>query len=93
MATLRDCASFVSGLGAGVALAVLVTPRSGSEVRKGIREKVQRGTQVLKDGKTAAESALERELEGIEAAVDAGKRAYRDTSGRGQRDAVRAPAG
>lgn len=93
MATLRDCASFVSGLSAGMALAMLVTPRSGSAVRNGIREKVQRGTQVLKDGKSAAETVLERELEGIGAAVDAGKRAYRDTTGRGQTDAAPAAAG
>jgi hypothetical protein len=84
MTTIRDCASFVSGFGAGVALALLFAPRAGLEVRNEIREQVQRGAQALKDSKSAAEGALERELGGIGAAVDAGKRAYQDAARRGQ---------
>lgn len=93
MTTIRECASFVSGLGAGVALALLFAPRAGCEVRTGVREQVRRGAQALKDGKSAAEGALERELDGIGAAVDAGKRAYHDAVRRGQRSSAPATTG
>jgi hypothetical protein len=84
MTTKRDCACFVSGLSAGMALMFFFTPRSGAQFRNQIREKVSRGAQALRDGKSAAKGALGREVEGMEAALEAGKRAYQTTTGRGQ---------
>lgn len=87
MTSARDCAYFMSGLGAGLAIALLFAPRSGSAVRNEIRHTLQRGGQAIRDGKTVAAAALEREKEGLGAAIDAGKRAYQETTGRGRREA------
>jgi hypothetical protein len=86
MTTKRDYACFVSGLSAGMAIAFLLTPRAGAEVRNQIKEKVNRGAQALREGKAAAAEVLEREVDGINSAIDAGKKAYQARTGRaGQR--------
>jgi hypothetical protein len=93
MRTLRDFACFFSGVGAGMAAAVLLTPRTGADVRNQLREKVDQGAQALRRGKAAAEQAVDREMEGVGAAIDAGKRAYLDTTGRGRGETDAQPAG
>ena len=93
MTTKRDCACFVSGLSAGMALTFLFTPRSGAKFRNKIREKLNRGAQALREGKSAAKDALGREVEGVEAALDAWKSAYQTTTGRGQGAKSPHPAG
>lgn len=79
MTSTRDCACFLSGLGAGVAVALLIAPRSGSQTRNEIRQKLEKGRQIFRDSKATAMETLEREKEGLEAAIDAGKRAYCET--------------
>jgi len=93
MTNIRDYACFVSGLSAGVALAFSFAPRSGAEFRNQIQAKVRRGADALREGKTAAGNALDRRMEGIGAALDAGKRAYQSTTGRVQRESTQQPAG
>ena len=92
MSRLHTCASFTVGLGAGMALASLFAPRTGSEVRNGIREGLNRGAQALKESKSAAGAALERKMGGFEAAIDAGKRAYRSKTGGDQKGVLVAPS-
>jgi gas vesicle protein len=45
---------FLAGLGAGVALTALLTPRSGASTRRLIGRKVGEGTDWMKDKATAA---------------------------------------
>lgn len=82
MTTTRDCAYFFCGLSAGVAAALLIAPRSGPETRNEIRQTLEKGKQILRDGKANAVETLDREKEGLKAAIDAGKNAYRETTGR-----------
>jgi gas vesicle protein len=78
----RDCSSFFAGLGAGIGIALVFAPKSGAQVRCGIQEKLDQGRQKLQQTKTAAYQAVEREKEGISAAVGAGRQAYREATGR-----------
>ena len=85
--TTRDCSVFFSGMGAGVCLALLLAPRSGAQLRSGLHDKVDLGRQKLRETKTAAYQAMERERDGISAALDAGKQAYREATGRAKQGA------
>lgn len=76
MNTMRNCAIFASGMSMGIALTLFLSPQSGPEVRNGIRSKLRQGAQAIRDKKHEAEAAIERETRGVEAALDAGKRAY-----------------
>jgi gas vesicle protein len=82
---------FFLGLGLGVAAGVLFAPKSGSETREFIKSKanesadyVKRRSENLKD--QAAETidrgkdALRRHKENLNAAVEAGKQAYREAA-------------
>jgi gas vesicle protein len=82
---------FFLGLGLGVAAGVLFAPKSGSETREFIKSKagesadyVKRRSENLKE--TAAETidrgkeTLRRHKENLNAAVEAGKQAYRDAA-------------
>ena len=80
--TTRDYSCFFSGLGAGICLALVFAPKSGAEIRSGIREKVDQSRQKLRETKTAAYEAVERKKDGFASAVDAGKQAYREATGR-----------
>jgi gas vesicle protein len=82
MTTTRDYACFLSGLGAGVAVALLLTPRSGSQIRNEIKQTLAKGRQILRDSTATVVEGLEREKESLEAAIDAGKKAYSQTAGR-----------
>ncbi|HYZ84113.1 MAG TPA: YtxH domain-containing protein [Bryobacteraceae bacterium] len=81
---------FLLGLGIGVAVGFLFAPQSGEETRGLIRSKANEGGDYLKrrgeELKGSAEdmvergkSAWNRQREQINAAVDAGKQAYRET--------------
>ncbi len=91
MTTTRDCACFLSGLGAGVAVALLIAPRSGSQTRNEIRQSLEKGRRIFRDGKATAVETLEREKVGLQAAIDAGKRAYCETTGRSPAGSNAAP--
>lgn len=80
---------FFLGLGAGVALGMILAPKSGSETRGLIRDKTYEGTDYLKrkgeDLKDSAgdmvergKTAVSRQKDQFSAAVDAGKQAYRE---------------
>lgn len=81
---------FLLGLGIGVAAGLLFAPQSGEETRGMIRSKADEGKDYLRSRgeelRDQAEeladrgrSALQRQKDQLAAAVDAGKRAYRET--------------
>jgi gas vesicle protein len=80
---------FLAGLGIGALIGILVAPRSGEETREYLRERYEdtrdlakqkarelreRTGELVEKGK----DFVERQRESVEAAVDAGKQAYRD---------------
>src|SRR5271165_4289302 len=84
--------SFLLGLGVGVGIGMLFAPKSGQETREIIKNKAGEGTDFLKQRgsdlkQTANEwvdkgkEALNRQKENLADAMEAGKRAYRDTVG------------
>jgi gas vesicle protein len=84
--------SFLLGLGVGVGIGMLFAPKSGAETREIIKNKAGEGTDYLKQRsadvkQTAAEwvdkgkDALSRQKDNLADAMEAGKRAYRDTVG------------
>src|SRR5579862_9726908 len=84
--------SFLLGLGVGVGIGMLFAPKSGQETRDMIKNKAGEGTDFLKqrsaDLKQSAgewvdkgRDALGRQKDNLTDAMEAGKRAYRDTVG------------
>ncbi len=77
------------GIGIGVAVGMLFAPKTGDETRQMLRSKADEGKDYLKrrgeELRGSAEelvdrgkSAVSRQKENINAAVDAGKQAYRE---------------
>lgn len=84
--------AFLLGLGVGVGIGMLFAPKSGQETREMIKNKAGEGSDYLKQRssdfkQTASEwvdkgkDALGRQRDNLADAVEAGKRAYRDTVG------------
>ena len=84
--------AFLLGLGVGVGLGMLFAPKSGQETREIIKNKAGEGTDFIKQRgadlkQTAGEwvdkgkDALGRQKDNLADAMEAGKRAYRDTVG------------
>jgi gas vesicle protein len=84
--------AFLLGLGVGVGIGMLFAPKSGQETREIIKNKAGESTDFLKQRssdlkQTANEwvdkgkDALGRQKDNLNDAVEAGKRAYRDTVG------------
>lgn len=84
--------AFLLGLGVGVGLGMLFAPKSGQETREIIKNKAGEGTDYIKQRgtdlkQTAGEwvdkgkDALGRQKDNLTDAMEAGKRAYRDTVG------------
>ena len=88
---------FFFGLGIGVATGILFAPKAGEDTRRLIRDKavdskdyLRRRSEEFRDqASEAAESALERgretlsrQRDSFSAALDAGRDAYREASGR-----------
>jgi gas vesicle protein len=80
---------FAFGLGLGLAIGVLFAPKSGEETREFIRSKTDEGKEYLRrrseelreqagDAIERGKAAVGRQRDHLSAAVDAGKRAYRD---------------
>lgn len=80
---------FLAGIGIGAILALLFAPRSGEETREFLRERTQDGRDYMKkQGRVLRNRAEEyaekgkgvagRQRESLEAALEAGKRAYQD---------------
>lgn len=80
---------FLAGLGIGAAIALLLAPRSGEETREYLRERyddardlAQRKARELKErtGELVEKGKdfVGKQRDTVEAAVDAGKQAYRD---------------
>jgi gas vesicle protein len=79
------------GLGIGVAAAFLFTPKSGQDSRQYLRSKADEGADYLKkqaqqvanttaDVLDRAAKAVRHQKENVEAAVDAGRNAYREAA-------------
>ena len=80
---------FFLGLGVGVAVGVLFAPKSGTETREYIRSKANEGADYVKrrgaelkdttsDALDRGKETLRRHKDNLNAAVEAGKQAYRD---------------
>lgn len=89
MSSYRELKYFCVGLSIGAATAVLYAPKSGSQLRKQVRDTADQGVSYLKDQADGAKKAADdlvdrgvrvaqRQKENLMAAVDAGKQAYRD---------------
>lgn len=88
----KECTlGFLMGLGAGVTIGLLFTPKPGREVRKYIAdstaEKAAKIKTGAKDAWNVASQAVERgraevfrQKEGISAALDAGAKAYQQAT-------------
>lgn len=85
--------AFLAGLGIGAVIALLFAPRSGEETREYLRDRygearddARKKVHDLRDRaeeyKEKGKEFVGRQRESLEAAVDAGKRAYRDEKGK-----------
>ncbi|MCU1335748.1 MAG: Late embryosis abundant protein [Bryobacterales bacterium] len=81
---------FLTGVGAGIGVGMLLAPRTGEKTRKMIRGKANEGAAYLRDrGNEVRDAAAEairdstrkvaKGTEAVRAAVDAGRQAYSDT--------------
>lgn len=81
---------FLLGMGVGVAVGILFAPKAGPETRELIRSKADEGKDyLLRQSDSVKESAtelyekgksvLQKQRDHVNAAVDAGKQAYRET--------------
>jgi gas vesicle protein len=81
---------FCVGAAVGVAAAVLLTPKSGSDTREYVTSKANSGVDYVKtraeEARAAAadvldkgKQAVKKQTDGMAAAVDAGKQAYRES--------------
>ena len=81
---------FCVGAAVGVAAAVLLTPKSGSETREYVTSKANSGMDYVKaradevrstatDVLDKGRQAVKKQADGMAAAVDAGTQAYRDS--------------
>ncbi|MBL8174771.1 MAG: YtxH domain-containing protein [Bryobacterales bacterium] len=81
---------FFLGLGIGVAVGILFAPKSGEETRDLIRSKAGEGKDYLRrrgeefrdraeDMVERGKTAVNRQKEQLQAAVDAGRQAYRES--------------
>jgi gas vesicle protein len=83
---------FLFGLGVGAAAGILFAPKSGEETRQELRQRAGEGREYLKrrsgELRVQAEQAIDRgrervqgQREQLSAALEAGRRAYREATG------------
>jgi len=88
---------FFLGLGLGVAVGLLVAPKSGAETRELLLNKADEGKDYLRrrgddlrgsatDFIDRGKSAINRQKDQLSAAVEAGKQAYREAISKSQSD-------
>jgi gas vesicle protein len=78
------------GLGAGIFIGMLLAPKSGRETRQVIRTSAVEGEEYLEQRGAALRDtlkdlihAISRQRDNLTAAIEAGKRAYRNAGGEG----------
>lgn len=82
---------FLAGIGIGTLIGILVAPKAGAETRELIVNKADEGRDYLKkksrDVREQAEGyiskgkeAVQRQKQNLDAAIDAGKQAYREAT-------------
>ena len=86
----RDLGCFFIGMGVGVAVALLLAPKSGRETRDLLKGKADEGKEYIKRRSSElrdnaseiidrGKQAIGRQKDNVSEAVDAGKQAYRET--------------
>lgn len=86
----RKLSYFFLGLGIGVAVGILFAPKSGEETREIIRSKAGEGKDYIRrrgeelrdraeDMVERGKGAVQKQKEQLQAAVEAGKQAYRES--------------
>jgi len=86
---------FLAGLGIGAVLGILFAPRAGEETREYLTNKADEGREYVRrksrelreqadDYIVKGKETVARQKENIQAAVDAGKQAYREASARSE---------
>jgi gas vesicle protein len=73
---------FCTGLGAGVALAILFAPKSGRETRDQIRGTLEDGKRVFTDKQAALRDSAKNLADSVTSAIGAGRDAYRGVTQR-----------
>jgi len=87
---------FLAGLGIGTLIGILFAPRAGEETRELWQARAQEGRDFLKrrsqelreqaeDVVERGRKVVERQKDNIQAAVEAGKQAYREASTRAEK--------
>jgi gas vesicle protein len=83
----KDMSLFFSGLGAGVAIALLFAPKSGEQTRADIRDTLLDVKEKAMEHKSGLRDSLKQTKEQVSAAMDAGREAYRSAASRVSREA------
>ena len=73
----KNISLFFSGLGAGVALGILFAPKSGDQMRAQILETVASAKDKAMEQRDSLVEGFKEKTTKVEAAVEAGRKAYR----------------
>ncbi len=104
MADNSKFAYFLAGIGIGTLIGVLFAPKAGDETREYISGKANEGADYLKrksrevreqatDYVARGKEILDRGRQNLDAAIEAGKHAYREAAGVPNEEANPRPAG
>jgi gas vesicle protein len=80
--TMHNSANFLIGVGAGVAIGLLLAPAPGEETRENLKAKADEGKEYLRrrgsELRESVSGVVERQKGNLTGAVETGKQAYRD---------------
>jgi gas vesicle protein len=80
--TSRDYSCFFYGFGAGLGVAMLFAPKPGTQLRGELLGKMNEGRRKVDERTESIHKTVAREKAGVKAAVEAGKQAYKEATGR-----------
>jgi gas vesicle protein len=73
--------AFLVGAAAGAAVALLFAPASGKDTREFLGEKAREGREKATEAARQAREAVKSQHEGLSAAIERGRQAYREVRG------------